>query len=297
MQKVAVIGSGAIGCAIGAWLIQRDDLDVVFCVRTPFEILSVDTPRGRITAGPRLLLRPEDVDTDVDWVLVVTKTYDAVAAQAWLSRLARENTRVAVLQNGVEHRDRFPAVHSSQLLPVIVDLPAQRSAPGRVLQRRDGCLTVPTGKLAASFAAMFAQSPIAVIETDDWDGAAWRKLAVNCAGAINALTLMPEGISRDPRAAAIMREMVLECLAVGRAEGIELPDRIADEVIEGYRAADPDSVNSIHADRLAERRTEADARNGVISRLGAKHGIATPLNRMADAVLQLGHHRAEYRTC
>jgi 2-dehydropantoate 2-reductase len=40
------------------------------------------------------------------------------------------------------------------------------------------------------------------------------------------------------------------------------------------------------ADRLAGRPMEIDARNGVIVRLGEKHGIATPLNRMAAGVLE-----------
>lgn len=39
------------------------------------------------------------------------------------------------------------------------------------------------------------------------------------------------------------------------------------------------------ADRLACRQLEIDARNGVIVRLGAKHGIATPLNAAMVALL------------
>jgi 2-dehydropantoate 2-reductase len=33
---------------------------------------------------------------------------------------------------------------------------------------------------------------------------------------------------------------------------------------------------------------EIDARNGVVVRLGARHGIATPLNAMAVAILEAG---------
>ena len=47
-----------------------------------------------------------------------------------------------------------------------------------------------------------------------------------------------------------------------------------------------DSVNSLHADRLARRPTEIDARNGVIVRLGRKHGIPTPCNQMAVALME-----------
>ncbi len=44
-------------------------------------------------------------------------------------------------------------------------------------------------------------------------------------------------------------------------------------------------MNSIHADRAAGRPMELDARNGVIVRLGRRHGIATPYNDMAVALL------------
>ena len=42
---------------------------------------------------------------------------------------------------------------------------------------------------------------------------------------------------------------------------------------------------SLHADRLAGNPMEIDARNGVIVRLGAKHGIATPMNRTLVTLL------------
>jgi 2-dehydropantoate 2-reductase len=56
--------------------------------------------------------------------------------------------------------------------------------------------------------------------------------------------------------------------------------------LEGYRAQPPDSINSMLADRMAARPMEIDARNGVIVRKGEKHGVITPLNRMAVALLE-----------
>lgn len=46
-----------------------------------------------------------------------------------------------------------------------------------------------------------------------------------------------------------------------------------------------DSESAAHADRQAGRRLEIDLRNGVIVRLGHKHGISTPFNEMAVDVL------------
>jgi len=168
---------------------------------------------------------------------------------------------------------------------VHVDIPAERSTPGRIRQRRTGSILVPEGAAGRAFAALFTGTPIAVATTPDFVTAAWRKLAVNCAGIVNALTLRPAEVANDPAIGDVMRGLVAECVAVGRAEGADMPDALPDTVVAGYRAAAPDSINSIHADRLAGRPMEIDARNGVIVRLGERHGIPTPYNRMAAAVL------------
>jgi 2-dehydropantoate 2-reductase len=74
-------------------------------------------------------------------------------------------------------------------------------------------------------------------------------------------------------------------VAVGRAEGADLPSDLPDTVVANYRAAPADGINSLHADRAAGRPMELDARNGVIVRLGARHGIATPVNAMVVALI------------
>jgi 2-dehydropantoate 2-reductase len=84
----------------------------------------------------------------------------------------------------------------------------------------------------------------------------------------------------------LAREMVAECAAVGRAEGAKLDEDIAEQVMKLYRAHPADAVNSLLADRLGGRKMEIDARNGAIVRKGEKHGIATPLNRMAVTLLE-----------
>lgn len=286
MTRIAVVGTGAIGTTVAAWLIAQPGHDVTLCARTPFDRLRVETPDGVLESHPTVLRDPADAQP-VDWVIAATKTYDAAGVSRWLDRLADANTRVAILQNGVEHLSRFPQLNPAQVVPVIVDIPAERHSPGHVVQRRTGSMTVPDDDAGRAFATLFAHSPIELRLTDDWLTAAWAKLAINCAGAVNALTLRPAEIAHDAAAADLMRALVRECVAVGRAIGARLDDTLADQVVAGYRAAPADSINSIHADRLAGRPTEADARNGVIARLGDRHGIDAPLNRMAATLLNL----------
>jgi 2-dehydropantoate 2-reductase len=106
MTTIAIIGPGAIGGILAAWLGQDPDNAVTVCARSAFDHLEVETPTGRITSRPRVITDPAEA-TPVDWVLITTKAYDAAAAAAWLPSLRRPDTRVVVLQNGVEHVERF----------------------------------------------------------------------------------------------------------------------------------------------------------------------------------------------
>lgn len=284
--SIAVVGPGAIGGTVAAWLSQSAFVgDLTLCARTPIETLFVETPRGTIEARPAVVTRPDQARI-VDWVLIATKTYDAAATGVWLERLVGPGTRVAVLQNGIEHIERFsPWVPADRIVPVVVDIPAERSAPGMILQRRDGWLKVPAEPNGAAFVALFQATGLEASTDVDWVSVAWRKLAVNCAGAVSGLTGKPAGIVSRPEIAGLMYGLVSECLAVGRAEGATLPEDLADQIVAQYRAGPADSINSLLADRVTGRPMEWDARNGVIARRGEQHGIATPLNAMAAAVL------------
>jgi 2-dehydropantoate 2-reductase len=83
-----------------------------------------------------------------------------------------------------------------------------------------------------------------------------------------------------------MRAIVRECVLVGRAEGASLPDSLPDEIVAGAKRAPRDAGNSILADRRANRPMEYDARNGVIVRRGAKHGIPAPMNALMVTLLE-----------
>ncbi|WP_353808707.1 2-dehydropantoate 2-reductase [Agromyces sp. SYSU T00194] len=284
-STIAVIGPGAIGTALAARLASGAGHDVTVAVRTPFRGLELHDGEHVVRAEASVITDPAQA-TPVDWVLVTTKAYDAEGAARWLPGLMHETTRVAIVQNGVEHVERFaPWVDSDRLLPVMIDLPAERSAPGVVRQRGAGVLTVPDSPAGVAFVRVFAGSGLDVRTTDDMTTALWRKLCINSVGALNAVTLAPPRIARDDAVAELMREIVHEAVAVGRAEGAELPDDLADEIVAAYRAGPGDGINSLHADRLAGRPMEIDARNGAIVRAGARHGIPTPRNELLVALL------------
>jgi 2-dehydropantoate 2-reductase len=283
--KIALIGPGAVGGVIAASLVQRGGLEVTLCARRPVGELSVELSTGTVTFAPKVLTDPAQ-GKPVDWVLVATKAYDAAGAAAWFPGLVGPQTRVAILQNGVEHRERFAAwLAADKITPVMVDIPAERPSPGRILQRGAGKMIVPAGVAGAQFVALFAGAALNVSETPDFKTAVWRKLCINSIGAINALLLKPAGVFHDEAIGRLALAMARETLLVGRAEGAIIEDTFPETVLAATRQAPSDSVNSLHADRAAGRPMEVDARNGAVVRFGKKHGIPTPCNEMAATLL------------
>ncbi len=286
MKRIAVIGPGAIGGTVIVRLAQVKERSVVVCARSAVPQFTLEAPEGRMTATPEVLTSP-DKARPVDWIIVATKTYDAPAAATWFQYLIGPGTRLAVMQNGVEHIKRFaPYFPEPRIVPVVVDMPVEREASGFFRQRGAGRFTVAANSDGEEFARLFDKTGIEIDLVSDFQTALWRKLAINCAGAISALLLKPAVIVQRPQIADILRSLIRECVAVGGAEGASLDDSLVESVLDRYRNAPPDSVNSLHADRIAGRPMEIDTRNGVIVRLGGKHGIPTPVNQMIVALLE-----------
>jgi 2-dehydropantoate 2-reductase len=286
MPSITLIGPGAIGATVAAWLSRNPANDVSIAVRTPLDFLEVTTPRGVIAAHPRLISEPAQA-LPADWVLVATKAYDSAAAARWFATACDSRTRVAVIQNGVEHVERFaPWFPRDRILPVMIDVPADRTAPGKVLQRGELHIVVPESANGAAFVELFAGLGLDVVQSADFSTAVWKKLCLNSAGAVCAALLAPAGIVHHDGVAEVVRAIVRECTAVGRAEGAALEDPIAEGIVERMRRGPRDAANSMLADRRAGRPMEIDARNDVIVRLGRKHGIPTPMNALLVALLE-----------
>ena len=302
MARIAIVGAGAIGAVAASLLQSTGQHELALCVRRPIQGLIVETPAIGIRSGMSEEIRPEtlldaQIWTDpsqaepVDWVLVATKAYDVPSTARWLERLRSASTPVAVLQNGVEHRERFaPFIDANAIVPVIVDCPAERRPAtdgiDRVAQRGPMSLRVPADVHGEAFVALFRGSLADAEVTADWTTIAWKKLCHNAAGVLSALLLQPTGVLRDNDIGDLAVDLVRECVAVGRAEDARLDDDMPEQVLAAARRASADLVNSLLADRLAGRPMEIDARNGAVVRLGVKHNIPTPANRMAATLLR-----------
>ena len=272
--RVAVVGPGAIGATLAA-AVRRGGADVLLCGRTPHERLVVEREGGATTVVPGPVLTDPGAAQRADVVLLAVKAHQTEGAAPWLARLCHPEAIVVVLQNGVEQRELVePHVRGATVLPAIVWVPAEAIAPAHVRVRGDLRLTLPDEPAARAVAELIE----GVEPAEDFTTLAWRKLAINAVAGLMVLAGRRAGMFRRPDVAALARDLASEVLAVARAEGADLPDTVADELVAEFAAYPEDLGSSILFDYEAGRPLEWDARNGVVARLGARHGVPTPVS-------------------
>jgi 2-dehydropantoate 2-reductase len=281
--RVAVIGLGSIGGVAAGLIASVGRHDLVACVRRPLERLTVDRAEGTVETPIRALTDPARAEP-VDWVLLCTKAQDTSASASWLERLCGPDTRVAVLQNGIDHADRLaPFVGRATIVPTIVYYNGERLAPDHVRYRRTNPhdFAVSDDAEGRAFAALFDGTSLTILATSDFKTLAWRKLLLNTvANPVSALTLQRNAVFRREDIRALCLALLEEAVAVGRADGAQFAPDEAAQAMQRLLAVPSDAGSSMYFDRLAGRPLEIEALTGAVVAAGERYRVATPLSRM-----------------
>jgi 2-dehydropantoate 2-reductase len=279
--SVAVVGLGGVGGGAAGSLAAAGRHDIFACTRQPIARFTLERPEGAVEPPLRNLTDPAQAEP-VDWVLLCTKTHQTAAAAPWLARLCAAPTRVAVLQNGIDHVARVaPLADGASIVPVLVYYNGERLGPDRVRIRHAGPhdAVVADDSLGGAFIELFEGAPLRIIRTADFTTLAWRKLLVNAvANPITALTMQRQAVLRRPDVQDLCRGIIDEAVAVARAEGVRLAADETARTIATLFDFSGELGTSMYFDRLAGRRLEVEALTGAIAAAGERHGIVTPLN-------------------
>lgn len=296
--SVAVVGVGAVGSVAAAALSSTGRVRLLLCGRCDGRPVAVEQPDGKVvTVGPVATLAelraaastvPAPVgEGPVDWLFLAVKAHQSDSSVPWLQALVGPGTTVVVLQNGVEQRATIGRlVPDSTVVPVVVWCPAEPGEERHVRLRGRARLMVADDDAGRRVAALFDGSSMAVELSDDLVTAAWRKLILNAVTGLMAVTGCRSSIFQVPEVTELARRYAAECVAVGRAEGAALAESEVTAVVDSLLARSPDAGSSILTDRMAGRALEWDARNNVVRRLGARHGIPTPISDVVVPLLR-----------
>lgn len=296
--RIAVMGAGAVGSYFGGML-ARAGAPVTLIGRAPH----VEAIRRNGLSLESLHFQQQipiaassDVSAarDADIVLFCVKTYDTEGAAQALAVHLRSGALVLSLQNGVDNVERIRAATRIEAIPAVVYVAVATSAPGRIRHSGRGDLII--GDLPESvrrqefstIAAIFERAAIPCRVSGNIEADLWTKMIMNCAyNAISALGRSQYGrIVQNPWTRGVMTQVTEEAMAVACAAGVRLPDGVADAVLKLAETMSG-ATSSTAQDIARGSRTEIDSLNGYVVRLGARLGVATPVNQTLHGLVKL----------
>ena len=302
--RIAVMGAGALGCYFGG-MFARAGAPVMLIGRAQYVEamaragLSFDSIHFREQI-PVSASTDAAAVRDAEIVLLCVKTVDTEEAAKSLAPHLRRGAVLVSLQNGVDNVERIRSATGIEAIPASVYVAAEMTAPGCVKHTARGDLVI--GDLSGlhgtdesrrqqleRLATLFGRAGISCTVSENIAGELWTKLIMNCAyNAISALSRSRYGrMVRSPWTRELMRQVIEEVVAVGRAAGVRFPD--VNLVEAGLTLAEtmPNAISSTAQDLARGKRTEIDSLNGYVARRGAKLGVPTPVNQTLHALVKL----------
>jgi 2-dehydropantoate 2-reductase len=294
------MGSGAIGGYYGARL-QRGGADVTFVARganlaalkdngiaiegpDPFQLAKVQATDDPKTIGP------------VDLIIFSVKLRDTESAAKTLVPILKPDTALISLQNGVQKDDMLaPIIGRERLMGGAAYIGVALEKPGVV--RRAGPMermvfgefdNTRSPRAEAILAACKAGGINAELSTDIVREL-WEKFVfLTAMSSVTASMRSTAGpIRSNPHARGFLLDLMKEVVAVGRAQGVALPEDFAEKRMAHLDGLPPHMRASMALDLELGRPLELPWLAGAVVDLGAKLNVPTPCCRAVRDILAI----------
>jgi 2-dehydropantoate 2-reductase len=299
--EIAIVGAGALGCAIGGTLARAGHrVTLINRNRAHVEAINASGLRMRTPAGYVAVPTRAVVDASglrpVDLVVVLVKSFHTREAMAMSRSLVGPSTSVLSLQNGLGHEEILAEiVGRDRLIAGKTYVGGVMLGPGEIIAGVDGKETV-IGELDGSvttrveaIAQAFTAAGLATEVSTNIVGTIWDKLLVNVStGAVSGITRLPYGALYElPEIEGVAIAAVQEAMAVAAASGVKLTTRDARSAwLKASAGLPPDFKTSMLQSLEKASVTEIDFINGAVVRWGERCGVDTPVNRTLVACIK-----------
>jgi len=302
-MRILIYGAGSVGLGIASCLLKAGArVDVVARRET------VDSVRlnGLIRTGifGDFRVPPEALEaytslnviqnTQYDYILVCTKSFDSLGAAQDLSehtRLFSEDAKFVLFQNGWGNADKFTSffpldrIYNARVITgfsrpkkneVIITVHADSIHIGSLFGADLSCM--------AKLCELISTGDIPCRITENIEKDLWAKMLYNCAlNPLGAILEVPYGrLAGSEFTRMIMDAVIKEVFAVLAAAGYSTHwQNPADFIEVFYEKLVPDTAehkSSTLQDILAKKPTEIDALNGAVIALANSRKIAVPYN-------------------
>ncbi len=300
MQKIVMIGAGAMGCLFAARL-ARAGRDVTLVDVDPARraAITADGISLRDTSGdyhvPVRAAQAQEVIGPVDLVILFTKAMHSAAAIQSVVHLAQGGAAALTLQNGLGNAEAIAQVFpADRVLMGVTDWPADFIPPQRVAVHGSGHVWL--GSFQAAGADLAHQAIAALNDAGmqaDYDAdihaAIWEKAAFNAAlNALSTILGVPVGGLDTEAGRRLALAVAEESIAVAAAHGITMDRARLHAKIDFALAHHKGHKPSMLQDRLAGRPTEIDAINGEIVRAAQQAGLQAPITAALADLVRMG---------
>lgn len=307
-MNILVMGAGAVGSAVGGFLGQAGHR-VALVGRDPH--MAAIRERGlriegiwgeHLIRGLRTFTNIREVPREhFDLVLVTTKSYDTGDAARQVLPWLSEDSLVISLQNGLGNVETISEmVGDSRAVGGRLIFGIRIPEAGRVeitVYADKVMLGSPSHKVdfarLEAIAGAFTQAGIPAEATLEIEQFIWGKVFYNCClNPLSALLEVTYGeLIEHPETRQIMTSVIEEIFAVAAAKGVALAWRSPLEyqkILLGRLVPDTYAHQaSMLQDVMRGKKTEIDALNGAIARLGEETGIPTPVNLMLTQLIKV----------
>ncbi|HEY0821024.1 MAG TPA: 2-dehydropantoate 2-reductase [Rhizobacter sp.] len=292
-MSVAVMGAGAVGCYYGGMLARAGH--AVTLIARPQHVQAIHEKGLRLDTQQFDVQVPLAASTDAravadaQLVLFSVKSTDTESAGELIRPHLRPDALVLCLQNGVDNAERLRAVLPAHMVAAaVVYVATEMAGPGHVKHHGRGELVIEPSAQSEAVARALIAAGVPTEISPNVRGALWAKLILNCAyNAMSAIAQVPYG--RLVQAAGVkdvMRDVVDECLAVARADGVEVPGDV-DAAVRRIAETMPKQFSSTAQDLARGKPSEIDHLNGLVVRRGEALGVPTPANRVLHTLVKL----------
>ena len=306
-MRIAIMGTGGVGGYYGG-LLSLKGQEVIFIARGAHlqalraKGLHVKSVHGDFLVSPAKATDDPAEVGPVDLILFTTKTHHTDIALRAIKPMVGKETVVVPLQNGIDAAERIGAyVGKEHLVGGVTWLSAAIEAPGVIgqySQFRRVVLGEFDGKMTTRLKTIYETlqaTGITVELSDDILKVLWTKFVfISAISALGSLTRASIGECRQvPETRDVLTEALAEVAAVAQSRGVQLEEDVVAKTLEFIDDASPDMKTSMQRDVEAGRPSELESMIGVVPRLGRQTGVATPVMRLAYAVLKPGNLKVQ----
>ncbi len=320
-ERLAVLGTGAIGSVIGGYL-TRAGHQITLIDQWAANVDTMGRDGLTVTAQDEEFTVPVEtmhvgdvsgIKEPFDAVFLSVKSYDTVWATHMILPYLKPTGVIISSQNAVNDELIAPIVGFTRDIGCVVTLGAGMYEPAHVLRTSASDRSAFTvGELSGmstprikALADVMSDIGPTKVTTNIW-GERWAKLATNAmANAVCSLTALGSAAVRTtPDVVDVSIRIAAEVVNVGKALGVEV-EPISGIPAETYQRADDAQVMEELKTRLAEgagqlgegrpsmyqdvlkgRRTEIEFLNGYVASRGAEVGIEASANEAITGLLK-----------